>query len=148
MQIAKHIGAYIITTVSANDMDYVKKLGADVVIDYKTQKFEDLVKNYDAVFDTVGGETTNRSLSVLKNGGILVSMIQLADQERAKEKHIRMVAQQSQVSTDRLNRLSELVDTRVVTVHVEKTFPLEKTAEALEYLKNTPPQGKVVVVVR
>ena len=147
IQIAKNIGAHVATTGSANDFDFIKQLGADELIDYKTQKFEDTLKMYDAVFDTVGGETTNRSLSVLKNGGILVSMTQPADETVVKEQQIKAVVQGTQVTTERLKKLTQLVESGVVKVNVEKTFPLEQAADALEYLKTTPPKGKVVIVM-
>ena len=68
IQLAKHLGAYVATTVSANDKQFVQELGADQVIDYKTQNFEDILHDYDAVFDTVGGDTYKRSFKVLKKG--------------------------------------------------------------------------------
>lgn len=147
IQIAKHIGAFVATTVSANDVEYVKQLGADEVIDYKNQKFEDAVSEYDAVFDTVGGETAKRSIEILKSGGILVSMVGPVYEERATAKNIIARVQQTRVSTERLNKLAELVEQGIVTVNVEKSFPLDQAAEALDYLKNTPPKGKVVIVI-
>ncbi len=82
IQLAKHLGAYTATTVSTNDKQFVKEIGADEVIDYKTQNFEDVLSNdYDAVFDTVGGETYTRSFKVLKRGGIMVSMLEQPNQE-------------------------------------------------------------------
>ncbi len=148
IQIAKHLGAYVVTTVSANDVDYVKELGADEVIDYKAQKFEDVVKEFDAVYDTVGGETNKRSYQVLKEGGILVSMTEQPDEELSKKFQVKAIAQGTQVNPQRLSKLSELLDQGVVTVHIEKTFPLTQAAEALEYLQKTPPKGKVVVEVK
>jgi NADPH:quinone reductase-like Zn-dependent oxidoreductase len=148
IQIAKQIGAHVATTVSADDLDYVKKLGADEIINYKTQKFDEILKDFDAVFDTVGGDTTNRSLTVLKNGGIIVSMGQPADEQMAKEKNISVIAQMSKVSTQSLNQLSELIDKGFITVNVEKTFSLDEAALALDYLKNSPPQGKVVIAIK
>lgn len=147
IQIAKHIGAYVITTVSTNDINFVKELGADEVIDYKAQKFENTVKDIDSVFDTVGGETTNRSIQVLKNGAVLVSMVNPADEELAKAKNITVVTQFTQVTTERLEKLSELVENGAIIPHLEKTFPLEEAAQALDYLKNTPPKGKIVIFV-
>src|SRR5689334_13717521 len=77
IQLAKKLGAYIATTVSTDDKQFVEKLGADEVIDYKTQAFEDLIHNYDAAYDTVGGETYTKSFRVLKKGsGIIVSMLE------------------------------------------------------------------------
>jgi len=148
IQIAKHLGAHVATTVSPNDMGYVKELGADQIIDYKSQKFEDVVKDYDAVFDTAGGDNANRSISVLKQGGTLVSMAGQVDEELAKIHGITAISQMSQVTTEHLHKLTELVDNGVVKIHVEKTFRLEEAVEALDYLENTPPKGKVVIRIK
>ncbi len=75
IQLAKNLGAFIATTASANDKVFVQELGADQVIDYKSQNFEDLLHDYDSVFDTVGGDTYKRSFKVLKKGGIIISML-------------------------------------------------------------------------
>lgn len=148
IQIAKYLGAYVATTVNEEDIDYVKKLGADVVIDYNKQKFEDVITDYDTILDNVGGETTNRSIEVLKNGGILVSMLQKADEALTKGKNITAIAQQSQITTARLNKLTEFVDSGVISAHIEKAFRLDETGDALEYLKDTPPKGKVVIEMK
>jgi alcohol dehydrogenase len=148
IQIAKYLGALVATTVSTDDVAFAKDLGADEVIDYKSQRFEKVVSDVDAVFDTVGGETAKRSVSVLKNGGTLVSMNGPLDEKIIKEKNITALVQQSRVTTERLTRLSEFVDQRVITVNIEKTFPLVQTADALEFLKNTPPKGKVVIALK
>ena len=76
IQLAKNLGAHVATTVSTDDKQFVHELGADEVIDYKTQTFEDLIHDYDAVFDTVGGETYTRSFRVLRKDGIIVSMLE------------------------------------------------------------------------
>ena len=70
------MGAFVATTVSANDKMFVQELGADQVIDYKSQNFEDLLHDYDSAFDTVGGDTYKRSFKVLKKGGIIISMLE------------------------------------------------------------------------
>jgi NADPH:quinone reductase-like Zn-dependent oxidoreductase len=76
IQLAKHLGAYVTTTVNTDDMQFVQELGADQIIDYKSQNFEDLLHYYDSVFDTVGGDTYKRSFTVLKKDGIIVSMLE------------------------------------------------------------------------
>jgi alcohol dehydrogenase len=79
---AKHLGAYVATTVSTNDKQFVQGLGADQVIDYKTENFADMTHNYDAVFDTVGGDTYKRSFKVLKKGSsMIVSMLEQPNSE-------------------------------------------------------------------
>jgi alcohol dehydrogenase len=85
IQLAKHLGAHVATTVRADDFDAVKLLGADTVIDYRTQKFEEAVSNVDAVLDTVGGDTYTRSFKVLRKGGRLVSMIEQPNQKLMNE---------------------------------------------------------------
>lgn len=114
VQLAKHLGAYVVTTVGSDDVEFAKELGADEVIDYKTQKFEDTVKEFDAVFDTVGGETLEKSVRVLKRSGILVSMVGPADEASVAERGITMIAQDSRVTTDRLNKLRELIEEGVI----------------------------------
>lgn len=148
IQIAKHIGAYVATTVSENDIEYVKKLGANEIIDYKKQSFEELLSEYDAVYDTVGGETTTRSMTILKQNGILVSMVNPPDDTQAKMLNITALMQSTRVTTDRLEKLLELIEQNIVTISVEKTFPLAETATALEYLRKTPPKGKIVLQIK
>ncbi|OGH18331.1 MAG: hypothetical protein A2770_00530 [Candidatus Levybacteria bacterium RIFCSPHIGHO2_01_FULL_38_12] len=144
IQLAKILGAYVTTTVSTNDMDFVKQLGADEVIDYKNQQFETVLKDFDAVFDTVGGEITNKSLDVLKRGGILVSMAGEPDKDEAEKRGITAISQFTQTNTNHLNRLTKLVDSGKVNVSVDKVFPLEEAKQAFSYQEEIHPKGKVV----
>src|SRR5919108_5984390 len=99
IQLAKHLGAYVATTVSKNDKEFVQRLGADQVIDYKTEDFEDISHDYDAVFDTVGGDTYTRSFKVLKRGGgIIVSMLEQPSSELMNQFGIKAVFLFSQVN--------------------------------------------------
>jgi NADPH:quinone reductase-like Zn-dependent oxidoreductase len=148
IQIAKELNAYVTTTARAADTDFVKKLGADEVIDYETQDFSTLLKDYDAVFDTVGGATNTKSYAVLKPGGTLVSMVQPADEELAKQYGITYVHQSSKTNQERLAKITELVKNGKLTVNVDKVFPLAQAGEALEYLKTSHPRGKVVIQVK
>ncbi|CAG1001388.1 MAG: NADP-dependent oxidoreductase [Candidatus Methanoperedens sp.] len=148
IQLARHLGAYVATTVSAKDMEYVKELGADEAIDYKNQKFEDMLHNYDAVFDTVGSETYIRSFKVLKKGGTIVSMLEQPRPELMEQYGVNAIGQLTQVNSERLSKLAELIDQRVTKVHVDKTFPLEQAGEALEYLKSGHLRGKVVLKMK
>jgi NADPH:quinone reductase-like Zn-dependent oxidoreductase len=145
IQLARHLGAHVATTVSAKDMQYVKELGADEAIDYKNQKFEDMLHNYDAVYDTVGGETYVKSFKVLRKGGIIVSMLEQPPSNLIKQYGVNAIGQLTQVNSERLSKLAELVDKRVIKVHVDKTFPLEQAGEALAYLQSGHPRGKVVL---
>jgi NADPH:quinone reductase-like Zn-dependent oxidoreductase len=82
IQLAKHLGAYVATTVPAMAMDYAKTLGADEVMDYKARDFTEVIKDYDAVFDLVGGEVFEKSFEVVKKGGVLVSMVAPVDEAK------------------------------------------------------------------
>ena len=147
IQIAKNVGAYVATTASAKEAEYVKLLGADEVIDYESQDFSALLKDYDAVFDTVGGETNAKSYAVLKDGSAFVSMGDPANEELVTAHEIKYFQQSSQPTVERLTRIAELVDTGKLKVNVDKTFTLDQAAEALEYLKTGHPRGKVVLKI-
>jgi NADPH:quinone reductase-like Zn-dependent oxidoreductase len=144
IQIAKHLGAHVATTASGDDIEYVKSLGADMVID-KTQKFEEVVHDFDAVFDMVGGDTHVRSFKVLKKGGRLVSMLAQPRQDLMKEFGVEAFRQVTQVTTERLTKLAELVDNGALKVHVDKIFPLSQASAALLQLEKRPPKGKFVL---
>lgn len=147
IQLAKNLGAYVATTVSANDKQFVQELGADVVIDYKTQTFEDVLHEYDAVFDTVGGETYTRSFKVLKKGGIIVSMLEQPNSELMSRYGIKAIFQFTQADRERLRKLAQWVDENNIRVNVEKTFSLEEAGKALDYQKDLHPRGKVVLAM-
>jgi len=147
IQLAKHIGAYVATTVSTDDIEFVKSLAADQVIDYKTEKFENILKDFDAVYDTVGGETTDRSFKVLKKGGVIVSMVGAPKEELAKEYEVAAIGQGTHTNREHLARLSELVDQGVIKAQVNKVFSIDEVKEAFEYLENGSPKGKVVLKV-
>ncbi len=148
IQIARHLGAYTATTVSKNDIQHAKDLGADEVIDYKNQAFEKMLKDFDAVFDTVGGQTYERSFKVLKKGGIIVSMLEQPNKGLMDQHGVKAIAQFTQITGDRLSKLAELVDKDVIKLHGDKTFQLDQTGEALHYLQTGHPRGKVVIEVK
>ena len=148
IQLAKHLGAYVATTVSTNDKQFAKELGADEIIDYQTQTFEELIRDYDAVFDTVGGETYSRSFKVLKRGGgIIVSLMEQPNQELMEQFGVKAIFQFTQLSRDRLTKLAQWVDQNNIHVNVEKTFPLEEAGKALDYQRDEHPRGKVVLAI-
>jgi len=148
IQLAKHLGASVAATSDDTKISYVKQLGADQIVDYKKEKFEERLKDYDAVFDTVGGETYARSFKVLKRGGIIVSMLEQPNQELMKQYGVAAVFQSDQVTADRLAKLARFVDQDVIKVHIEKTFSLDQAAEALSYLEEKHPRGKVVLRIK
>ena len=148
IQLAKHLGGYVATTVSAQDIDYVKNLGTDEVIDYKSQTFENFLRDYDAVFDTVGGETYLKSFKVLKKGGVIVSMVESENRELAQQYGVEAISQGTQVNSERLMKLAELVDQNVIKAQVDKVFPLEKAKEAFKHLEEGHVRGKVVLEIK
>ena len=147
IQIAKHFGAYVTTTVSARNFDLVKKLGADEVIDYKAQKFEDELSDYDLVFDMLGGETLNRSFKVLKKGGVLVS-IKGQDTDNLAPKHdVRFEWFFMEPDGTMLAELGNLIEDGIVTTVIDSTYPMARTAEAYDALQEGHAVGKIVVTV-
>ncbi|MBI4044985.1 MAG: NADP-dependent oxidoreductase [Candidatus Diapherotrites archaeon] len=150
IQLAKHRGAHVATTVSEHDFEFAKSLGADEIINYKTQPFEEIVKDYDAVLDTVGADTYKKSFGVLKKGGMIVSMLEKPDEELMEKfgVHALMESTNKQVNTENLSKLAELVDRGVIKVHVDRTFPLEQADKALEYQEHGHPRGKVVLKIK
>jgi NADPH:quinone reductase-like Zn-dependent oxidoreductase len=147
IQLAKNLGAYVATTVSTNDKQFVQELGADIVIDYKTQSFEDLVHEYDAVFDTVGGETYRRSFKVVKKACIIVSMLEQPDSELMNQYDVKAIFLFTQATRERLTKLAQWIDQNNIRVNVEKKFSLEKAGDALDYQKDVHPRGKVVLAM-
>ena len=147
IQIAKALGAYVATTVSGDDVDFVRGLGADKVIDYENEKFEEKLSEFDAVFDTVGGETTDKSFKVLKKGGILVSMAGAPSEELAKRSKVKAIGQNTQGTQAMLERLAQLVDDGKIKVHIDKVFSLNKVKEAFTHQEKDHPRGKVVLKI-
>ncbi len=147
IQLAKLHGAYVATTVGTDDIDFAKSLGADEVIDYKTQDFSSLLSDYDAVFVTAQN-ALNPSLKVLKTGGILVSMVGPAEEDLAKEYGVSVITQMTQASTQQLARLAELVDSGELKPQIDKVFELDKSKEAFDYFDERNPRGKVVVTIK
>jgi NADPH:quinone reductase-like Zn-dependent oxidoreductase len=148
IQIAKHIGAYVATTATGDGLAYVKDLGADEVLDYKTQQFDELLSDYDAVFDTVGGQTYERSFKVLKKGGIVVSMLEQPNEALMQQFGAHAEYQQTRITTTDLDTLTALVTAGVVTAHVDAVYVLEQIREAFEAREAGAIRGKVVIDIR
>jgi NADPH:quinone reductase-like Zn-dependent oxidoreductase len=148
IQIAKHLGAYVITTAGPDDLDYVRSLGADEAIDYTSQKFEEVAHDMDAVYDTVGGETYQRSFVTLKVGGQIVSMVEQPNEELATKYNVKASLQFSKPTPERLAAITHLVEAGDLNVTIDKTFPLEQASEAVEYLHSSHHRGKVVIKIK
>jgi NADPH:quinone reductase-like Zn-dependent oxidoreductase len=172
IQLAKHLGASVATTASRTKTDLVKNLGADVVIDYRKQAFETILHDYDVVIDTIGGDTLDKSLRVLKPGGIVISITGPPDPAFAREiganpvvrlavaalsYRIRRRARRRQMtysylfmkaSGDQLRELAALIDAGIIRPVVDRVFDFDQTREALAHLaQGRTKAGKVVIRV-
>jgi alcohol dehydrogenase len=147
VQIASYLGAHVATTVGSRDIGYAKALGADTVVDYKSEKFEEVLRNLDGILDTVGGDTYARSFKPLKRGGRLASMLEQPQQALVDEFGVEASMVLARATTRRLTRLAKLVDEGALKVNIDRTLPLEQVAEALLYLEQGSPRGKVVLTI-
>jgi NADPH:quinone reductase-like Zn-dependent oxidoreductase len=145
IQLAKYLGAHVATTASTENIKYVQSLGADEVIDYKNQKFETILKDYDAVFDTIGGETYAKSYQVLKKGGAIVSMLEAPREELMKQFGVKAFYEFTDINSESLKKLTEMVDQNRLNIQIDKTFPLDEARQALIHLRTGHPRGKVVI---
>ena len=145
--IAKIRGAKVFATASTANQDFLKQLGADVAIDYKTQKFEDIAKDVDVVIDAVGGETLRRSYPIVKKGGMVVSLSDNVDQTQVGKYGIRGTTIVVQNNGDELAQIGKLIDEGKIKVVVSETFPLSDAskAEAKADLGHT--RGKIVLKI-
>ncbi|MFG3721329.1 NADP-dependent oxidoreductase [Streptomyces massasporeus] len=172
LQLARHLGAHVATTASAANAALVKELGADVVIDYRAQDFEQLLDGYDIVLDTLGGKTLEKSLRVLKPGGKVISIAGPPDADFARELGANPVLRQAmnalsfktrrqakrqgvtysflfmKADGDQLCELTRLIDAGEIRPVVDRVFPFEQTREAMEYAETGRAKaGKVVIAM-
>ncbi len=148
IQIAKHLGAFVATTAKDAGADLVKTLGADEIINYETHDFAQILNGFDAVFDTVGGDDFNKSLTILKKGGIAVSMITQPDEAKARELEVTALHQATKVNTEKLDKLTKLVEDGVIVTQVNKVFPLDNIKEAFKARESGATPGKVVIAIK
>ncbi|GGZ39634.1 NADP-dependent oxidoreductase [Asticcacaulis endophyticus] len=171
IQLAKHLGAKVATTTSATNADLVRQLGADVFIDYKTQDFETVLSGYDLVLNSQDAAALEKSLRVLKPGGLAISISGPPDTDFAKAQGLNpvlkfvmgllsgKVRKQARKLSVRyaflfmradgaqLRDITALVETNIIRPVVDKVFPFEKTPDALEYVESGRAKGKVVITV-
>ncbi|SLK12355.1 NADP-dependent oxidoreductase [Arthrobacter sp. P2b] len=171
IQLAKHLGAHVATTASAANADFVRNLGADTVIDYRTQDFEELLTGYDLVLDSLGGENLEKSLRILKPGGKAIGISGPPDPAFAREAGLNTVLRLAiaglsskirrqakklgvsyeflfmRASGEQLRRITELVDDGVLRPVVGKVFDFDDTPEALQSLADGGIRGKAVVTL-
>ena len=169
IQLAKHLGAYVTATTSTKNVDMVKKLGTDEVIDYTKENFQEQGKQFDVVYDTLGGEHTLNSFKVLKPGGRVISIAGDLDDITAKQlklnrfirfllslkvKKVINTASKLDASYrfhlmspngNQLQKLAELCESEIIKPIIDKTYTFEESIQALKYLSKGHAKGKVVV---
>lgn len=172
IQLAKHLGASVATTASAGNATLVKGLGADVVIDYKSQNFEEVLRDYDVVLNSQDGATLNKSLQVLKSGGQVISISGPPDptfgQQIAAPGIVKLVMRWLSAGVRRrargrglgyaflfmkangaqLQEITRLIEEGAIRPVIDKVFPFDATREALAYVEAGRAKGKVVIQVK
>jgi NADPH:quinone reductase-like Zn-dependent oxidoreductase len=148
VQMANQSGLRVVATAASADREYVRRLGAEKVVDYRSERFEESVSGVDVVLDTVGGDTQQRSLRVLKPGGILVSVVTPVPEATQKRYGIRAAFFYVDVTTARLNKITEMFDSGRLVADVGTVLPLEEARAAHEMLGGAPhKRGKIVLSV-
>jgi NADPH:quinone reductase-like Zn-dependent oxidoreductase len=172
IQLAKHLGAFVATTTSTNNVEWVKALGADVVIDYKKQNFESVLQDYDVVLNSLGADELGKSLNILKPGGQLISisgpptpqfaqeqklswvlglvmrMLSSGIRRKARKKNINYAFVFMRASGAQLDEITALIESGIIKPVVDRTFPFESTAEALSYVGQGRSKGKVIIKIQ
>lgn len=172
IQLAKHLGAVVATTTGAGNVDWVKGLGADVVIDYKTEDFEKVLRDYDVVVNSQDGTTLEKSLRVLKAGGKLISISGPPDTEfateigapwpikplmwllsfgvrrRARRRGVGYSFLFMKANGRQLREITSLIESGAIRPVIDRIFPFESTNEALAYVESGRAKGKVVVKIK
>ncbi|HEY5795089.1 MAG TPA: NADP-dependent oxidoreductase [Bosea sp. (in: a-proteobacteria)] len=172
IQLAKHLGATVATTTSTLNVDLVRSLGADVIIDYKKQDFEKVLSGYDVVLNSLDGDTLQKSLNVLKPGGKLISVSGPPDPDFAREQGLNWLLRQvmralsfgirrkararrigysflfMRANGEQLRQITSLIEAGIIRPVMDRVFPFEATNEALAYIETGRSKGKVVVKLR
>lgn len=172
IQLAKHLGAFVATTTSTDNAGWVKTLGADLVIDYKKQDFETVLRNYDVVLNSQGNDELKKSLSILRRGGHLVSisgpptpefavnqglawplkqvlrLLSFGVRNKARQRDITYTFLLMHADGAQLQNITSLIESGAMKPVVDRVFPFAATAEALAYVATGRSKGKVVIKVR
>jgi NADPH:quinone reductase-like Zn-dependent oxidoreductase len=148
VQFAHWAGAYVLATASASNADFLRDLGADLVIDYATTRFEDVAHDLDAIFDLVGGDTLKRSWQVVREGGVLVSVVSPPPTEQAPRPGVRFAWFIVEPSGEQLRQIGGLLDAGQVRPIVDQVFPLTEARQAYDAGRQGHPRGKIVLTIR
>ena len=166
------MGAYVYTTTSTKNVEWVKELGADRIIDYKTENYLNIVNNIDIVYETLGGNYTIDAFKVIKNGGKVVSLIGDVDKETARElelngvirfvlalKRMKITKQIKHKSAyyklilmnsngTQLNEIKKLVEDKLIKPVIDKEFSFSRSIDALLYQKSGRAKGKIIIKIK
>lgn len=172
IQLAKHLGAFVATTTSTSNVEWVKSLGADVVIDYKRQDFSTELRDYDVVLNSLGSDELKKSLRILRPGGHLVSisgpptpafsaaqglawplrqvlrLLSYGIRKQARQRGVTYSFLFMRADGDQLGKIASLIEAGAIRALVDRVFPFEATADALAYVEQGRAKGKVVIRVR
>lgn len=165
IQYAKLKGAYVYTTTSTNNLEWVKELGADRVIDYKTEDYKGIAKNVDIVFDTLGQNYSLESFEIIKQGGIVVSVVGPLDEASAKifgMANYKLPEELAKASSDKkadykfifmhpngvhLNEIKSMIEDEKIKPIIDKVYPFSKSIEAFTHLASGRAKGKIVIKI-
>jgi NADPH:quinone reductase-like Zn-dependent oxidoreductase len=147
VQLAKWKGAYVFATASTKNQDLLRELGVDEPIDYTQQRFEDIARKIDIVLDTRGGETQERSWSVLKKGGVLVSLVQPPSEEKAKELGVRAAIIGVQPNGAQLAEIAKIIEAGKLAPVIDRILPLSEARRAHELSQSGHTHGKIALRV-
>lgn len=172
IQLAKHLGAYVATTTSEKNFELVKQLGADVVIDYKTQDFENILKDYDLVLNSQDQKTLEKSIRILKTGGKVISISGPPDFDFAKKTGLNfflkivmfLLSFKTKNAAKKQNadysflfmepngiqlaEIGKLVSAGIIKPTIDKIFPFEQTNAAINYVENGRAKGKIIIKIK
>jgi NADPH:quinone reductase-like Zn-dependent oxidoreductase len=138
----------VATTCAGEDLDFVRSLGADQAIDYRSEKFEERLADIDLVYDLIAGDTQERSFQVLKHGGALISTLQEPDKAKALYKNITIAHYMAKPDAKELNEIADLLRTGKIKPVIAATYALEDAAKAESALAKEHIRGKIVLTVR
>ena len=172
IQLAKHLGAIVATTTSTANVEWVKSLGADVVIDYKKENFEDKLSGYDVVLNSQDQKTLEKSLNILKPGGklisisgppdpdfakgiglgwllkLIISLLSFGVRKKAKHQRISYSFLFMKAEGSQLSKITTLIESGIIRPVIDKVFTFERTPEALAYVESGHAKGKVVITMQ
>jgi NADPH:quinone reductase-like Zn-dependent oxidoreductase len=171
IQLARHLGAHVATTTGTANTGWVKNLGADVVIDYKREDFEQVLRGYDVVLDSLGGPTLEKSLRVLRPGGIAIGLagppdpgfareiganpvvrlatmlLSVRTRLRARRRRVRYSFLFMKASGDQLRAIAAVADAGAIRPVIDRVFPFESAKDAMAYVESGRAKGKVIITM-